>query len=591
MGMSSPHPTPAAPAAPTAVRFRKLPLSGVLRPGGLNDLWFKPATGLASAALIPLLVLLLLDRLDLAAYTMAGSMCALYGHNLPYATRARTVLWVILGMTCGVGLAMVTSALTGSVPVLIAVGAAMAAVQKTVCEAVGIGPPGPVIFAFISSATLFVPQTFASVPGHLALTLAAAALAWCVTMAPALLRPTGPERRASARALEAVAACAGPRPEGPARDRARASAASAVHAAWQSLYATRRRTPVRRDLERLVVRAEVGLADPAACDPATLLDHAARIRGTRPLPRPTDLDDAALAELAGIDLERARVPRLRHPALLAFVPGSPLLPVALRTLVGCALAGYAAWALGSDRPYWAVVTAVSLYQANVTLSWSRGVQRVVGNLVGVGLFALLAPLAHATPLALVVLVLLLTFGAESLMPRNYWLGSVCVTPMALLVSEFAQLHGTGELIGDRVLDTLLGAAVGILAAFLVTNRRAGAHLERALEAAQDARRETAALLTRGSGGQESAATDTASPVEVERARRRLGAALVALRVAADAAAGEWWQRALPEQRVLDAERAGHRTLAATVERQGLTGAATPAHRPAQDSAVPEDIAV
>ncbi|MYY85343.1 hypothetical protein GT044_29495, partial [Streptomyces sp. SID335] len=30
--------------------------------------------------------------------------------------------------------------------------------------------------------------------------------------------------------------------------------------------------------------------------------------------------------------------------------------------------------------------------------------------------------------------------------------------------------------------------------------------------------------------------------------------------------GEWWQRALPEQRVLAAERAGHRTLAATVRR-------------------------
>ncbi|MYW34028.1 FUSC family protein, partial [Streptomyces sp. SID2119] len=41
-----------------------------------------------------------------------------------------------------------------------------------------------------------------------------------------------------------------------------------------------------------------------------------------------------------------------------------------------------------------------------------------------------------------------------------------------------------------------------------------------------------------------------------------------LREAADIAAGEWWQRALPEQRLLAAERAGHRTLAATAQRQG-----------------------
>ncbi|MYS30462.1 FUSC family protein, partial [Streptomyces sp. SID7804] len=49
----------------------------------------------------------------------------------------------------------------------------------------------------------------------------------------------------------------------------------------------------------------------------------------------------------------------------------------------------------------------------------------------------------------------------------------------------------------------------------------------------------------------------------------LAAALVDLRAAADAASGEWWQRALPQERVVLAEQSGHRTLAATVRRQGL----------------------
>ncbi|MER7715081.1 hypothetical protein ABTX83_31825, partial [Streptomyces werraensis] len=46
-------------------------------------------------------------------------------------------------------------------------------------------------------------------------------------------------------------------------------------------------------------------------------------------------------------------------------------------------------------------------------------------------------------------------------------------------------------------------------------------------------------------------------------------AVVDLRATADAAAGEWWQRALPQERVVLAEQAAHRTLAATVRRQGL----------------------
>ncbi|MHC3429083.1 FUSC family protein [Streptomyces sp. DT18] len=549
---------PSTPPAP-GPRAKKLPLAGALRLGGLNDTWFKPATGASSAAVVPLFTLLALDRLDLAAYTMAGSLCALYGHNLPYARRARAVLWVILGMVAGVALAMLTSAATDSIPVLIAVGAAMAAVQKTLCESTGIGAPGPVIFAFVSSATLFVPQTFAAVPGHLALTVGAAALSWCVTMAPALVRPTGPERRATARALEAVAAFLRTPAGNPARDRARAAAVTAVHAGWQCLYATGRRTPVRRDLERLLVRAETALAAPHEADAALLEEQAGRTRGTGPLPRPADLDEAALQELAGIDIERARRPRAAHPVLRAFAPGSPLLPVMARAFLGSLLAGLLARELGSDRPYWAIVTAVAIFQTNVTLSWTRAIQRTVGNVVGVGVFALIAPLAHTTPAAIVVLIIVLAFGAEALMPRNYWLGSMCVTPMALLIGEFGGRHGTGPLVGDRVLDTVVGAAAGLVVAFLVTNRRASAELARSLATADAVREETEVLLARTG----------ASAVDLERARRRLAATLVALRAAADTAGGEWWQRAVPERRVLDAERAGHRTLAATVTRQGL----------------------
>jgi uncharacterized membrane protein YccC len=65
----------------------------------------------------------------------------------------------------------------------------------------------------------------------------------------------------------------------------------------------------------------------------------------------------------------------------------------------------------------------------------------------------------------------LSFGAEALISRNYWLGSVCVTPMALLVTEFAGFHEPGRLISERIVDTLLGAVVGLVAAVAVPERR------------------------------------------------------------------------------------------------------------------------
>ncbi|WP_406517531.1 FUSC family protein [Streptomyces sp. NBC_00134] len=534
---------------------RRLPLAGVLRLNKPSDIWFKPATSVVVSAAVPNLTLLALGRLDLAMYTMAGSLCALYAHNLPYAARARALAWVVLGMLASLAVALLTASLTSSAAVLVAVGALLAAAQKTLCDATRVGPPGHLILTFISSAGLFAPQTLGQIPGHLALTVGAGAVAWLVGMAPALVRPHGPERRATARALNAAAAYVSA--EDGARERARAGAAAAVHAAWQSLLATGGRGAARRALERLVVRAEVALAAPGDTDPALLRDWAAGLSGTGPVPRvghahthESDVDD----EVLGIEAELA----FGKPSLWRrLAPGSPLLPVALRTAVGCALAGYGSLALGVGRPYWALVTAASLYQANVTLTWNRTVQRVAGNLAGVLVFAAVVPLAHVGQIFVVLFCLLFSFGAEAFISRNYWLGSVCVTPMALLITEFARTQEAGELIADRVVDTLVGALLGIVAAVIVTNRRAADHIELALEATDRAREAAERTL----------AAPRPEPGGLETTRRRLTAALVELRAADDTAAGEWWQRALPEERVVAAEQAGHRTLAATVRRR------------------------
>ncbi|MFG2632585.1 FUSC family protein [Streptomyces sp. NPDC048362] len=532
---------------------RRLPLAGVLRLARPSDIWFKPALSVVASVGPPNLILLALGRLDLALYTMAGSLCALYGHNRPYAARGRTLAWVVLGMVGGLALSLLAASLTSRAAVLVTVGALLAAAQKTVRDATRVGPPGNVVPTFISSASLFAPQTLAQVPGHVGLALAAGAWAWLVGMVPGLLRPHGPERRVTARALNAAAAYAETRGTAEGHARTRAACAAAVHAAWQSLLAGgARRDRTRRALERLVVRAEVALAAPADTDPARLRAWARELRGTARVPR---AGSAARAEdeLLGVEAELAepRPPLRRRLA--------PYAPLAARTAIGCALAGHASLLLGVGRPYWALVTAASLYQANVTLTWSRGVQRVVGNLVGVLLFAALAPLTHGHPVALVLCSIALNFGAEALIGRNYWLGSVCVTPMALLVTEFAGLQDPGRLITERVVDTLVGALAGFAAAVAVTNRRAGDRLEHALTTAERAREDAARLLTE----------PHPAPAALASARRALAAALVELRGTADAATGEWWQRALPEERVVLAEQAGHRTLAATVRRQGL----------------------
>ncbi|TJZ56868.1 FUSC family protein [Streptomyces piniterrae] len=611
--------TAAVPKTGARIRplpVRPLPLRSTVRLGRPVDIWHKPALSAVTALAVPDVTLLVIGRLDLILYTSAGAMCALYAHGLPYAARARTLSRVVLGMVASLGIALTAASLTSSAALLVVFASLLAAVHKVVCDATRIGPPGNLIFTFITASAFFVPQRLGQVPGHLALALGTGMLAWLVCMAPALVRPQGPQRIATARALEAAAGLlrtgriTGHAEEGGEGGvaHARHATAAAVNAAWHTLFLVPARAPAkaaaRAGLERLLVRAEStlgGVTGDGASAEAERLDTWARgLRRGGPLPD-VALSAAQADELAGIAAERpdradeAKWPRqaswLRRPtpgrphglrAVLArLAPGSPLLPIGARVAAGCVLAGWASMAVGVGHPYWAVVTAASIYQANTTLSWQRALQRTLGNLLGLLLFTALLPLIHTGHLAMIALALACQLGAEAWITRNYWLGSVCVTPMALLLTSFGGRVPVRALIADRWIDTVVGAAVGLACCVLVTNRRASDRIDIALERvaeAMDAATAACRLLAADPGpdsveaqrisqAKEVGPVPQTSPAkEAGRARDRLAGCLVELREAVEVAAGEWWQRDLPAERIAHAEREGHLALAGLVRR-------------------------
>ncbi|MEX2970359.1 FUSC family protein [Streptomyces sp. C184] len=559
------------------------------------DIWHKPALSAVVALAIPDLTLYALGRLDLILYTSAGAMCALYAHGLPYAARARTLPWVVLGMVASLGVALTAASLTTSTALLVGCASLIAAVHKVVCEATRIGPPGNIILTFIAASAFFVPQHPGQVPLHLALALGTGALAWLACMAPALIRPRGPERIVVARALEAAAGllrteagAGGGAPTGVAHARHATAAAAAVNAAWHTLFLVPVRTPAttaaRAGLERLLARAESVLggtghaievaaqAAPhgarfAGAEADRLGDWARELRSGRPLPEAA-LSAAQTEELTEV---AAEAPGPRGPApgrprgvravFTRLAPGSPLLPIGARVAVGCVLAGWASMAIGVGHPYWAVVSAASIHQANTTLSWQRALQRTLGNLLGLLLYTALLPLMHLGPLAMIALALACQLGAEAGITRNYWLGSVCVTPMALLLTEIGRQVPAPALIADRWIDTVVGVAVSLACCVLVTNRRAADRIEVALGRVAAAEAVASRLL----GERPAAGVDEAR--EIGWARDRLTGCLVELREAVEVAAGEWWQRALPEERIAHAEQRGHRALAGLVRRR------------------------
>ncbi len=141
-----------------------------------------------------------------------------------------------------------------------------------------------------------------------------------------------------------------------------------------------------------------------------------------------------------------------------------VLRVAIVTVVGIVLALF----LDPDRAYWIVGAAVAVVGviADRRAAFSRGLHRLIGTILGAGVYLLLAPLPVAA-LGLALLLALLQFTIELVVVRNYALALVFITPLVLLLTSVA----TGDVDSvavatERVVDTLAGAALGALSGVL-----------------------------------------------------------------------------------------------------------------------------
>lgn len=129
---------------------------------------------------------------------------------------------------------------------------------------------------------------------------------------------------------------------------------------------------------------------------------------------------------------------------------------------GVLLAGSIATAGGIGRPYWAMVSAaVPLMAVTLTGQVVRGLHRLIGTYLGLLVAAVLL-LPEVEPLVLIFLVAALQALAELFIGRNYALGLVFVTPLALLMVHLASPTEVPQLILDRGLETTIGVLIGVL---------------------------------------------------------------------------------------------------------------------------------
>lgn len=176
---------------------------------------------------------------------------------------------------------------------------------------------------------------------------------------------------------------------------------------------------------------------------------------------------SALAWLICMLTERFR----EHTPKDAPFPSEPARPfghrlnASARITLGAAVAAAVSYALGTAHPAWAVMGTMAVMQgSHLHISMNRALQRMAGAIVGAG-FVWLVLIQQPSVWVIIALLVVLQFITELIIGSNYALGQMLVTPMALLMSYLAAPGVAGaSMAPERVLDTVIGATLGIVLA-------------------------------------------------------------------------------------------------------------------------------
>jgi len=146
-------------------------------------------------------------------------------------------------------------------------------------------------------------------------------------------------------------------------------------------------------------------------------------------------------------------------------PASPAFRHAVRLTVVVPLLALAGAHLGLGRSYWIPLSAAVVLRPDFAATMTRGVARVAGSAVGVGVIGAALALLHPGPAAATALVAATAWGAFTFVQSNYAIGVSFLTGLVLLLASVGQSDTLG-IAGDRLLDTVIGGSAALVAYLL-----------------------------------------------------------------------------------------------------------------------------
>ncbi len=117
--------------------------------------------------------------------------------------------------------------------------------------------------------------------------------------------------------------------------------------------------------------------------------------------------------------------------------------------------------------YWMTMTVVIIMQPQLATTWARGIERILGSVLGGALAALLG-FVFVSPTALLLLIFPLAVATMAFRPVNYTLFVFFLTPLFVLILDLThpEVRETAIVL-TRAGNTLIGGAIALCASLLL----------------------------------------------------------------------------------------------------------------------------
>ncbi|MEH7252728.1 FUSC family protein, partial [Neobacillus niacini] len=460
------------------------------------------------AAALPVMIGLLLGNFEYGLIAGMGGFTYLYFFNIPYAQNAKKLFFVVLGMT------LVSALGTVAAPYPLAIAILMGIIGATaifIFGALRIAGPSAIFFVLVFAMTTGMPVQPELAPIRAGLVFLGGTLSWVIAMLGWFFNPHGPETGVIKRVYLELAAfvdSVGTEKFNESKNRVMSvlkeaeETLAAGYIPWRETDLFNRLYVLNDHANQIFLYILDNFSEAHSKLPPELgqtiremmfsLDNKNK-QVCKKVLQPEGMNENVAALFKKIyDADAImneptskinKEIRISKPSLKtifggAFDKNSIVFISALRFCVVTIIAAIIAYQFNLARSYWVPLSCVAVMSGSTIVStYHRAIQRGLGTIVGILIASfILATQPHGYIIAL--FILLLTFITELFIVKNYGLAALFFTPNALLMAESTS-HGDfsfSYFASARLMDVLIGTAIGLIGVWFVGRRSASSRL-------------------------------------------------------------------------------------------------------------------